>query len=169
MIKGITFDEQTISAANMGHFMNVFSGHQSGVTGGCELTHDTSNMYIGAGYMLISGRQVQIIGTQTIPFVTVASGELYCLTVFQIDLSKTNTESDFLQGTIETLTSSSGYPVPQQDDLDNGGTIYQLPIARYHASVSGVDSFQDMLKNVAVDWLPASKLRLVGTTLYIDE
>ena len=44
MIKGITFDSQQISAANMGHFMNVFSGNQSGITQGCAVTHDSTNI-----------------------------------------------------------------------------------------------------------------------------
>ena len=124
MIKGITFDSQQISAANMGHFMNVFSGEQSGITQGCAVTYDSSNIYMAAGYLLLKGRQVQIVGTQTIPLETVASGELYCKTVFEIDLTKTNTTSSFLQGTIKTLTSSSGYPSVTQQDIDNGGTLY---------------------------------------------
>lgn len=169
MINGITFDEQTITAANMGHFMNVFSGKQTGVTQGCEITNDTSNMYIAAGYFLIVGRQVQIVGTQTVPFETVDSGGLYCKVVFEIDLTKTNTESSFLQGTIKTLTSASAYPAPTQNDIDNGGTLYQYPLAQYHVTSGGVDSFTDLTSEVDVNWIPASKFRLVGTTLYIDE
>ena len=169
MIKGITFDEQSISAANMGHFMNVFSGKQTGITQGCAITSDASNLYIAAGYMLICGRQVQIVGNQTVPFLSVASGELFCKIVFQIDLTKTNTESDFLQGTIETLSSASAYPVATKNDLDEGGTLYQFELAQYHVTSSGVDSVVDLTNAVSVDWLPKSKLRLVGTTLYIDE
>ena len=168
MIKGITFDEQTISAANMGHFMNVFSGKQTGVTQGCTITNDTTNLYIDAGYFLICGRQVQIIGTQTVPFETVLSGELYCKVVFEIDLTKVNTENDFLQGTIKTLTNSSGYPTVTQDDLDDGGTLYQYEIAKYHVTVSGPDNVTDLTNAISVDWMPESKFRLVGTTLYID-
>lgn len=168
MINGITFDEQTITAANMAHFMNVFSGHQNGVTQGCEITNDASNLYIAPGYFLIHGRQVQIVGTQTVALERVSSGALYCLVVFEIDLSKTNTETSFLQGTIRTLTSASAYPVPTQEDLDDGGTVYQYPLARYHVTSSGADSFTDLTEDVAVDWMSEGKFRLVGTTLYID-
>lgn len=170
MIKGITFDEQQISAANMGHFMNVFSGHQSGITQGCEVTYDSDNLYIAAGYMLLSGRQVQIVGTQTVPFLTVISGELYCKTVFQIDLTQTNTESTFLQGTIETLSNSSGYPAVRQDDIDDGGTIYQWPIAQYHVTVSGAENVVDLTNTVSVDWVSKSNFTLntATNTLTID-
>lgn len=168
MINGITFDEQTITAANMGHFMNVFSGKQTGITQGCEITSDADNMYIDAGYMLICGRQVQIIGNQTVPLETVDSGELFCMVVFEIDLTKTNTESTFLQGTIKTLSSASAYPVPTQNDLDEGGTLYQYALAKYHATVSGADSFTDLTSDIDAGWMKESKFRLVGTTLYID-
>lgn len=170
MIKGITFDAQQISAANMGHFMNVFSGKQSGITQGCEITNDASNIYIAPGYLLLKGRQVQIVGTQTVPLQTVVSGELFCKVVFQIDLSKTNTESAFLQGTIETLTSASGYPAVQQDDIDEGGTLYQWPIAQYHVTVSGADSFTDLTNEISVDWISKGKFSLntATNTLTID-
>lgn len=164
MIKGITFDAQQVTAANMGHFMNVFSGKQSGITQGCAVTSDSSNLYIAPGYLLLCGRQVQIVGTQTVPLQTVATGALYCKVVFQIDLSQSNTESTFLQGTIETLSSASGYPTVQQDDIDNGGTIYQWPIAQYHVTVSGMDSFRDLTGNVQIDWLSKSKFTLNTST-----
>ena len=164
MIKGITFDSQQISAANMGHFMNVFSGKQSGITQGCAITYDSDNLYIAPGYLLLCGRQVQIVGTQTVPLETVVSGELFCKTVFQIELSQTNTTSTFLQGTIETLTSASGYPAVQQDDIDNGGIIYQWPIAQYHVTVSGADSVVDLTESVSVNWIDKSKFTLNTST-----
>lgn len=164
MIKGITFDSQQISAANMGHFMNVFSGKQSGITQGCAVTYDSTNLYLAAGYMLLKGRQVQIVGTQTIPLETVASGELYCKAVFEIDLTKTNTTSSFLQGMIKTLTSSSGYPAVTQQDIDNGGTLYQWPIAQYHVTASGADSVEVLTEACSVDWLSKSKITLNTST-----
>ena len=164
MIKGITFDEQQITAANMGHFMNVFSGKQSGITQGCEVTYDSDNLYIAEGYMLLCGRQVQIVGTQTVPFLTVNSGELYCKIVFQIDLTQTNTQSTFLQGTIETLSSSSGYPAVRQDDIDDSGTIYQWPIAQYHVTVGGAENVVDLTDSVNVDWVSKSNFTLNTST-----
>lgn len=164
MIKGITFDMQQVTAANMGHFMNVFSSYQSGITQGCEVTSDASNLYIAPGYMLLCGRQVQIVGTQTVPLETVASGEQYCVVVFQIDLTKQNTSSVFLQGTIETLTSSSGYPTVTQQDIDDGGTLYQWPIAKYHVTASGADSFTDLTETVDTTWISKGRFSLDTST-----
>ena len=168
MIKGITFDEQDVSAANDGHIYNVLANGATGITQGCTVTNDTTNLYISAGYMLICGRQVQVVSTETVPLETVASGELYCTVVYQIDLTQTNTQNDFLQGSIVTLTNSSGYPAVTQDDLDDGGTLYQYPIARYHVTVGGADNFTDLTTNADITFIKASQFRLVGTTLYID-
>lgn len=154
MIKGITFDEQSISSQDMAHFMRLFSRSQSGVTRGCVVSHDNDNIYISEGYYLIFGRQIRIVGTQTVPLMTVSSGELYCTAVLQIDLSKTNTETEFIQGTIETLTSSSSYPSLTQEDLEEDTLgLYQYPIANYHVTVSGIDSFAVKSSEVSADWV----------------
>jgi len=168
MIKGITFDEQTVAAANDGHIYNVLAQGETGITQGCNITSDSSNMYIDTGYMLICGRQVQVVSMETVPLETVSSGELYCKVVYQIDLTQTNTENDFLQGSIVTLTNSSGYPAVTQDDLDDGGTLYQYPLAQYHVTVGGADSFTDLTQDADLIFMKASQFRLVGTTLYID-
>lgn len=164
MIKGITFDSQQVSAANFGHLTNVLIEKQSGITQGCEVTNDSANLYMAAGYILLCGRLVQIVGTQTISLETVASGELYCKAVFEIDLTKTNTSSSFLQGTIKTLTSSSGYPSVTQQDIDNGGTLYQWPIAQYHVTANGADSMSVLTNSINVDWISKSKFTLNTST-----
>ena len=158
MIKGITFDEQSISSQDMAHFMRLFSRSQNGATRGCEISHDNNNIYISEGYYLIFGRQIRIVGTQTVPIVSISSGELYCTAVLQIDLSKTNTETEFIQGTIETVTSSSGYPALTQEDLEaNLLGLYQYPIASYHVTVSGIDSFIVKSKEISADWVEAGE------------
>ena len=170
MIKGITFDEQDVTAANDGHVRNLFTKGQSGFTQGCMVTHDDDNTYIASGYMMIKGRQLQVLGTQTIPHETVSSGELYCLLVYQIDLTKTNTSISFQQGSVETLTSASGYPAATQQDIDAGGTLYQWPIAQYHVNPNGIDSYKILASSIDMDWMPKKRFSLdtVSRTLTID-
>lgn len=172
MIKGITFDEQTVKAENMAHFMRVFSANSNGITRGCEITSDSDNMYISAGYMLIMGREIQVIGTHTVPLTKVATGEQYCRVVYEIDLSKSNTDEVFNQGTIKTLTSSSGYPELTQQDLEDEPTgVYQLLLAQYHSSTSGIDLFTSKADKVDASWMNEAAFkkhfRLDGTDLYI--
>ena len=167
MISGITFDQQAIKAEDMAHFMKIFSSNAAGITRGCTITSDSSNMYMTEGYLLIQGREIKIIGTQTIPFETVTTGEEYCSVVIEIDLSKTNTETVCNQLAIKTLTSSSGYPALTQQDLEDNPTgVYQYLLAQYHVSVSGADSFVSKTTNAGLP-LNQNAFTLSGTDLYI--
>lgn len=87
---------------------------------------------------------MEVTGVETIQTPTVTSGTLYCKTVCEIDLSKVNTESDFTQGYFKTLTSASGYPSLIQEDLDNDGTIYQMPFCQYTKTTDTIGSFLDI-------------------------
>ena len=143
MIRGITFDQQLIKAEDMAHFMRTYSASTAGITRGCEITSDESNIYIAEGYMLIQGREIKITGTHEIPFESVTSGEEYCRVVLEIDLSKSNTEDVCNQLDMKTIMNSSGYPELTQQDLEDEPTgIYQYLIAQYHVNVEGVDSFE---------------------------
>lgn len=142
MISGITFDQQAIKAEDMAHFMRTFSANANGITRGCTITSDSSNMYIAEGYLLIQGREIKITGTQTVALNKVTTGEQYCNVVIELDLSKSNTETVCNQLNIKTLTSSSGYPSLTQQDLEDIPTgVYQYLLAQYHTSTSGIDSF----------------------------
>lgn len=142
MISGITFDQQAIKAEDMAHFMKTFSADANGITRGCEITSDSTNMYMAEGYLLIQGREIKITGTQTIAFNKVTTGEQYCNIVIEIDLSKSNTETVCNQLAIKTVASSSGYPALTQQDLEDNPTgVYQYLLAQYHITSSGVDSF----------------------------
>lgn len=172
MISGITFDEQTIKSADMANFLRKFGGNQDGITKGCTITSDSSNMYIAEGYFLIQGRQIRVTGTHTVSFEKVASGEEYCRVVLELDMSKTNTEEACNQLSLKTLTSSSGYPTLTQQDLEDNPTgKYQYLLAQYHASASGTDSFVTKATDIDVSYLKDADLKqhfkLTGSDLYI--
>lgn len=172
MISGITFDEQTIKSADMANLVKKFSGGQSGITRGCTITSDSSNMYISEGYLLIQGRQIRVTGTHTVPLETVTTGELYCSVVLELDMSKENTETQLNQLSLKTITSSSGYPTLMQQDLEeNPEGTYQYLLAKYHVSISGADSFSVQASEIEVSYLRAADLKnyfkLTGTDLYI--
>lgn len=142
MISGITFDQQSIKAEDMAHFMKTFSANANGITRGCGITSDSNNMYMAEGYLLIQGREIKITGTQTVALNKVTTGEQYCRIVIEIDLSKSNTETVCNQLAIKTLTNSSGYPSLTQQDLeDYPEGKYQFLLAQYHTTASGIDSF----------------------------
>ena len=156
MINGITFPEQLMTSANFAHFMNTFLNHSNGITKGCEISFSGINVFVQKGYFIAFGRMVQIVGTEEIPFPEVLSGKLYCKVIFEIDLSKENTTDEFNQGRFVTLTSTSAYPAVRQEDLDNDGTVYQMPWCQYIKSVDRINDFRDLREILKMEELWAS-------------
>jgi|GEM_PF-2788146 len=144
MIRGITFDKQLMKSKDHAHEVNYYYQGDIGVTKGCVPSVDVSNdVVITEGYFIIKGRLVSIEGTETVDVPTVASGTLYSVLVFEIDLTKTNTTNVFNQGSFKVLSNASAYPTPTQQDLDAGGTLYQFEFARFENTVGGLVNFSD--------------------------
>ena len=144
MVNGITFAEQLITSADFAHFMYTFLNKANGVTKGCGISYSDTDVYVQKGYFMEFGRMVQVIGTEEISMPEVVSGQLYCKVVFEIDLSQTNTAEEFNQGYFKTLTNVSDYPEVTQEDLDDGGTVYQMPWCQYIKTVDAVSEFRDL-------------------------
>ena len=141
MVKGETFNLQLFESEAFRHFINVFTNKQSGVTLGCEVTKDTQNITVGQGYFFIQGGLLrETTGTAN----EIPSDAGYYKLVYEIDLSKTNTKDQFNQGSYKYVKSLGSYPDLTQEDLDNGGTIYQLPFAQFRITEQGLQDFKDI-------------------------
>ena len=127
---GITFDKQLLTSRQHAHFQRLFLHSTDGITKGREVSQSGNNVFVQKGFFVISGRFVEVTGVETIETPPVTSGTLYCKVVYEVDLSKTNTESNFTQGQFKTLTNAAGYPSTIQEDLDDNGTIYQMPFCQ---------------------------------------
>ena len=141
MVKGETFNLQLFESEAFRHFINVFTNKQSGITSGCEVTKDSQNITIGQGYFFIQGGLLRET-TGTANEIPTDAG--YYKLVYEIDLSKTNTKDQFNQGSYKFVKSLGSYPEPTQQDLDNGGTIYQLPFCQFRITEQGLQDFQDI-------------------------
>lgn len=147
-IRGITFSKQSVSPNDDSHIYKTLLGGRNGKTKGCNMTTSGDLIYISEGYFFASNRLIEIPSTETIETSVVLSGTTYFRLVFEIDLSKTNTASEFNQGAFKVLSSTTGYPDIKQEDLDDGGTIYQLPFAKFAKTVSGFTSFESELQTI---------------------
>ena len=117
--------------------------HTDGITLGCEVSISGESVNIQPGYFVTAGRWTKITGVETVPSPEIISGQIYCVVVYEIDLSQTNTPSEFNQGHFKTLTSTTAYPDITKEDLENGGTIYQFPFCQYVKNTSGISQFVD--------------------------
>jgi len=148
MIRPVTFDKQFIRAEDDAHSNNVAVGGDVGRSRGCKITFASNTITISDGYFYIYGRLLRVEGDTTFSIDSITHGRYYCSLVYTMDLKRTNTEDDFLQGRIELIKKEENYPILVQEDLDNGGEVYQLELARFIQLPAGVEMFEDVLKNI---------------------
>ena len=149
-IRGITFSKQTVSSNDDSHIYKILLNGREGITKGCTMTFGKDDIYISDGYFFISNRLMEIPSMETVSTPIVSSGTSYCRLVFEIDLSKTNTNSKFEQGYFKILTSEASYPDIIQEDLENGGNVYQLPFARFTKTIDGIGGFVSDMERIGV-------------------
>lgn len=141
MVRGETYDKQLFESEAFRHFINIFLNKQSGVTKGCEVTKETENILVGPGSFVIQGGFLrEVTGTKN----EIPSEAGYYKLVYEVDLSKTNTKDEFKQGSYKFVKALGDYPKLIQEDLDNGGTIYQLPFCQFRVTEAGLQDFKDL-------------------------
>ena len=140
MVKGQTYSEQLFESEVFRHFINTFLNKNSGITKGCELTQTSSSITIGTGCFSIFGGFLKEATGTTLNLPTEAG---YYKLVYEIDLSKTNTEADFNQGDYKFIRALGDYPTLTQEDLDDNGTVYQFEFCQFRITESGIVDYKD--------------------------
>lgn len=136
MIRGITFAEQVFYSADFAHYMNFFLNGGCGITKGCNITQDGTKVTIGKGYFVAHGRLMNVEAAEVVDATKgFASG--YNRIIYEIDLSKENTIVDFKQGAIKVIQKEALV----QEDLDEGGSVYQFPLCHFQWSGAAISNF----------------------------
>lgn len=152
MIRGITFAEQVFYSADFAHYMNFFLNGGVGITKGCVITNDGVNVTIDTGYFVAHGRLMNVEVAETIePSQGYAEG--FNRIIYEIDLSKENTITEFKQGYIKVIQAEELI----QEDLDAGGKVYQFPLCHFiweDGEISGfvVDAPTLVLDDIMQQW-----------------
>ena len=129
----ITFDAASVSSkmdADINHFLTSgVSGIFYGILGRCQAS--VSNNYISfqSGYIQIYGRRIYVeSGTK----ISVSlDGSAYGYVIVKVDLGNNII-------TLEKKEASSAYPSLTQNDLMNGGLIYEFALCRYTKTSSSI-------------------------------
>lgn len=154
MIIGYTFDGVSYPAAPFAQMIDELLDHNEGVINGIELSNTTTKITIGDGRLIIKGRAFEIKGGEEVEVTATQSGELYCILVAEIDLSKESSDSSFKQVELKYIASASNYPTLTQQDINNTASengIYQFELARFKNSVSGIKNFEDTRTFLSLD------------------
>lgn len=140
MVEGQTYSEQLFESEAFRHFINVFLNKESGITKGCEITQTSSTIEISTGYFVIMGGLLkESTGTSN----TIPTEAGYYKLVYEIDLSKVNTETSFEQGKYKFIKGVGSYPNLTQEDLDDNGNIYQFEFCQFRVTESGIQDYVD--------------------------
>lgn len=142
-LRGHVFDKQLFSSDCCALITDTFLNKHSGIIKGCELTNTSNSVYIDDGYFLVKGRPLQEEGGTTIEVEAGDLAGIYCKLVCEIDMSKTNTTSQLNQVSYKILESTSDYPTLIQEDITDGGTIYQFELAKFRRTLNGIEDFVD--------------------------
>lgn len=137
-LSGSTFAEQHVTPADDGAaFASALS---DGILTGCAITSVGSTLKVAAGKILACGRVARVAAAQNIPVTGATSG--YARLVLTVDLSKTATSTTFEQVAldVETANTIGAFSSLTQDDINNGGTKYQMVVCMMELSAAGISA-----------------------------
>ncbi len=141
-LRAVTFDKQKVKSQDDGLCHTLALMNKSCVIEGSSVSQDgASTVSIGTGSFFVCGRLVNITSVESLGVPSVPAGQtMYMRVIFEVNLNQANTETEFMQGSFKTLTSTTGYPALTQDDINSGGTLYQMPFIKLRADSTGIVS-----------------------------
>ena len=154
-IKVMADNNEVINVAQDAAMYNAFAGGNDFIIAGIgnEMAFNRNaaslNATLSSGECLICGRHVTVTGTVSITLSASSSGYV----VLRYDTTQSGSN-------IVKLLSVSSL---RSDNLNNNGTIHDLPIGQYTTNASGVSSFTDMRKVLSSVSGTADKLATART------
>lgn len=130
-----TFDGGTVNAINDALLYDFIIGKNGIVTGATVTSASALLLHIDSGWGIIKGR-IFSIEDETISVTPSTSGTVKGRLILQIDITNTTNPIAFVTQAAATL------PALQQEDINNAGTIFQLPIATYDVNEVAVSNLQ---------------------------
>ncbi len=117
-IKGIVFDNQTVTAKDHGRLFE--KAFDDGVIAGCTLSIADSTLNIAAGYFICAGRLMKINSNEAIAL----SGSGYIRVKVVIDTAQTASTETFNQAVFVTENSDAigNFPALVQNDVNGADT-----------------------------------------------
>lgn len=144
MIKGHSYDKQAYYSVADRLINNTFLNGTNGIFkqegNACNVTYTNNTITIEDGFFVIQGGLTEIKATESIE---VTLNNTYCILVYELDMQKQNSETEFTQGQFRILSGQNAYPTLTQQQLTENKGIYQYEFARFIASSNGISNFVD--------------------------
>ena len=144
MLKGHVFSKQIFENPIFALWIDTLLGGKCGIgpyENKMQVTKSGNTLTIASGTVCIKGRFVE---EDTSTQVIAGTDNAYCVLAIEVNLDKTNTESELNQVSYKIIKGASNYPsLTQTDIVRNNSGIYQYELARFRTSSSGITDFQD--------------------------
>ena len=133
---GITFAEQKVTPSDDAILRRMIL--DDGILYGCDLAFAGFTLTMGAGHLLLAGREIQHTASENWAVSGAASG--FARLVITIDLSKTSTKDIFdqIETTIEYASNENGFPELEQSEINVTGVKYQAEFCVVALSAGGI-------------------------------
>lgn len=129
-ITPITFEDHHISPDTEGSGWAACT--TDGISSGCEMTKSGSTLTLGTGKLIACGRQSSVDEAKT--FALGSTG--YARLVLTIDKSKSDAQKVALD--LETANTLAAFPALVKNDINNGGTKYQMILCLLDLAGAGI-------------------------------
>lgn len=130
-----TIDGGTVNAINDALLYDFIIGQNGIATGATVTSEGALLLHIDSGWGVIKGR-IFSIEAETVSATPSTSGTVKGRLILQIDITNTTNPITFVTQAAATL------PALQQEDINNAGTIFQLPIATYDVNEVAISNLQ---------------------------
>lgn len=136
------FTGQNITPTDDATLYELFSSSQAGIIYGCNVTSLGANqLQVSAGRGMILGRSF-VVEQETILAELAPSGNMKGRLSIKIDLGNAETPISF-----ETQVGSV-LPSPTQEQLNRGGSVYEMPLAEYDVDAIQISNVTMAAENV---------------------
>lgn len=133
--KGITFNEQNVSAKNDG---GLYEAHfTDGVLWGCAMSISGNNLVVGSGQFIMAGRVVEVDGSTNVDLSGRSITNGYLQVIMTADMSAPNGSQ---WGTSFVQSATTTFPALTQNDINFNGTKYQIELAVIQVSGGSLTS-----------------------------
>lgn len=141
--QGVTFNDQNVTPADDAVLHRAIL--PDGILTGCEFKYSGATLTMGAGNLLICGRQLRHVAEQGWAVTDATSG--YARLILTVDLSKTATEDTFEQvdESIEYAASIAGFADLEKADINAAGIRYQVEVCIVRLGSGGIVGFVQSL------------------------
>lgn len=142
-LQGVTFQDQNVTPIDDARLYAAQT--KDCILTGCDMTAVGITLTLGAGSLLIAGRNIRVPASINIPVNGATSG--YARLLLTIDLTQTSTETLFQQAgaDVEYSATLAGFPALTQDDINAGGTTYQAVLCVMELAPAGISGIVSRL------------------------